>query len=195
MAQCLVFFLAGFETTSTTITLATYLLALNTDKQEILYQEICDQIKQLQKETKESDLNKLITYDSLSRFEYLSAVVNETLRIYPPNNHLDRTASEDVTLQYGPIKVHIKKGDVIHIPVYSIHHDVRNFPQPHLFKPERFLKQDTFHKYSYLPFGSGPRNCVAKSLALVEVKMAVLHMVRCYRFDVCNETKVNYYLS
>ena len=85
----------------------------------------------------------------------------------------------------------VKKGDIIRVPVYALHHDPNNFPDPENYIPERFLGTPTFHKYAYIPFGSGPRNCIAKSLALLETRMAVLHLIRKFRFSPSKETKVS----
>src|SRR5699024_7009125 len=102
------------------------------------------------------------------------------------------TASKDIVLQNedGSVRINLKKGDVVHIPIYSMHRDVEQWPEPEEFKPERFIGESTFHKYSYLPFGAGPRNCVARSLALLEAKLALLHTVRRYKFSRGEKTKV-----
>ena len=192
VAQCVLFFLAGYDTTATTITLATYLLALHPEEQDKLYQEIVTISDKLMSENPGKDLIDLITLDSLNRFEYLNGVICETLRLYAPATATERSSSRDVVLENSDksIRINVKKGDIIHIPIYSMHRDPEQFPDPETFRPERFISDPSFHKYSYLPFGSGPRNCVAKSLALLEAKLALLHSVRNYRFSRCPQTKV-----
>ena len=193
LAQCILFFIVGYDTTATTISLALYMLALNPSKQNKLHQEIVDQLERLEKETGESDPLKLVTLDELNNFKYLSAVVDETLRLYPPGTVLERTANDNITLEdtEGNHKVKIFKGDVVRIPVYAIHHSEKFYPNPEQFQPERFLDEPTFHKYTYLPFGSGPRNCVAKRLALMEAKLAILNIIRNYKLETCSKTMVN----
>lgn len=142
-------------------------------------------------------MTELVTAESLSAFSYLNGVINETLRLYAPAQLTSRTAAEDIVLHKadGSVAISAKKDDILLIPIYSLHHDEAHFPQPDAFRPERFIGQPTFHNYAYLPFGAGPRNCVAKSLALLEVKLALLHTVRKYKFSRCDQTKVNGYFS
>ncbi len=150
-----------YDTTATTLTLAVYSLALNPDVQEKLYDEIQSVLKKLESEPENEGKSTLemISHEVLSRFEYLNAVVNETLRLYAPAQATERTASQDIVLQTsdGSVRIDLKKGDVIHIPIYSMHRDPIHFPDPETFNPEHFLGEPKYHKYSYLPFGQGPR--------------------------------------
>ncbi len=84
-------------------------------------------------------------------------MVSETLRYFPPAS-LERTASRDIVLQNedGSASLDLKKGDIVHMPVYAIHRD-ENWPDPEVFDPSRFIGPPQYHKYSYLPFGQGPR--------------------------------------
>ncbi|KAJ6223145.1 hypothetical protein RDWZM_001690 [Blomia tropicalis] len=158
-----------------------------------LYEEIEAYFNRLQLESDgtETDPSKLMTFESMSQLEYLNAVINETLRIYPPAP-VERMASKDMLLKTedGSHRLNVKKDDVIHIPVYALHRDERYFPDPETFKPERFIGNPEYHKYAYLPFGTGPRNCVAKSLALYEVKMALINTIYRYRLSVCEQTHI-----
>jgi cytochrome P450 len=121
--------------------------------------------------------------------EYLDAVISETLRIFPPATALERSASEDIVL--GSEQIKVNKGDIIHVPVYALHRDPENFPEPESFKPERFLAENrSHHPYSYLPFGAGPRNCVARRLALMEAKLALLYSVYNFKFSATQKTDV-----
>src|SRR5690348_1488821 len=88
VAQCVLFFIAGYDTTATTITMACYYLAVNQDKQQKLHEEIITVLEKLKADQQKEDPNsglddpyRLVTIDSLSQFEYLSAVINETLRL------------------------------------------------------------------------------------------------------------------
>ncbi|XP_017460630.1 PREDICTED: cytochrome P450 3A2-like [Rhagoletis zephyria] len=200
VSQCILFFLAGYETSSSTMCMAAYLLALHPQAQEKLHEEIISVTAQLAAERPQMAANvvELITFEDLPRFAYLSAVVDETLRLYAPATATERQASEDTLLQSTHYSIHVKKGDVVHIPIYSMHRDEEQFEQPEIFKPERFLPTTaagdkappSFHRYSYLPFGGGPRSCVAMSLALREVKLALLHTVRLYKLSPCDRTKI-----
>jgi cytochrome P450 family 3 subfamily A len=117
----------------------------------------------------------------------------ESLRLYPPATSLERVASEDYVL--GNTGIKIKKGQLIHFPTYAIHRDPENFPEPNSFKPERFLPENrTHHPYAHLPFGAGPRNCVGMRLALLEVKLALIHSVYKFKFSTTTNTSVYLYL-
>ena len=88
---------------------------------------------------------------------------SETLRKYPPLPWVFRRTNIDWTIP-GTKEVVPKNTKVI-IPVWSIHHDWRNFPNPECFDPERFLGESatTIRHGSFIPFGDGPRNCIGKN--------------------------------
>ena len=69
---------------------------------------------------------------------------------------------EDTSGEFGGLV--IKKGTLIRIPFYVIHHNPEFWPEPHVFKPDRFLKENVHNikPFSWLPFGSGPRQCIGK---------------------------------
>jgi len=193
IAQCIMFLMVGYDTTATTITLTLYNLAMNPEVQERLYEEIMSTLKDLQAENElEADPVELFTMDRIQKMKFLECVIKETLRIYPPATFTERQASEDVSIDNGDgSQIHVKQGDVINIPIYTMHRDPAYWNDPESYNPERFMESNpSFHKYSYLPFGAGPRDCIAKSLAYLEAKVAILHAVRCFRFSRCEQTPV-----
>ncbi|CAL4227292.1 unnamed protein product, partial [Meganyctiphanes norvegica] len=86
--------------------------------------------------------------------------ISETLRLYPPAPRVDRTCTKDYTLPGTGIT--IPRGQKVIIPIYSIHHDPRNYSEPDKFDPERFSPENKKQRSPilYLPFGAGPRNCI-----------------------------------
>ena len=180
VAQAWVFFLAGYETTATTLSFCTYELALNQDIQEKLYQEIESVSKN----------NQQIDYETLTKLPYLDAIVSETLRKYSPFIRLERSVSENYNLLNTGIK--LSKGDLIEIPVYAIHHCEEFYPSPEQFKPERFLAENRhlIKPYTYLPFGAGPRNCIGMRFGLLETKLCLFKIIQKYRFYQCANTDV-----
>ncbi|KYM85663.1 putative cytochrome P450 6a20 [Atta colombica] len=149
-AQSYVFFIAGFETSSTTGSYALYELAQHQDIQDKVRKEI-DEILEKHGE---------LTYDAVNEMTYLHKVVNETMRKYPPIPILNRICTKEITLP--TTNIHVPEGTLITIPVLGLHRDPSLFPNPDKFDPERFNadKIEERHAYTYLPFGEGPRNCI-----------------------------------
>jgi cytochrome P450 family 6 len=152
-AQCFVFFIAGFETSSTAAQFALYELARNPDIQKKLQEEIDEVSRQH---------GGKITYEAVQGMELLDRVVAETLRMYPPVPVLTRQCTKTYTIP-GTNAV-IDEGVLAIIPVYAIQRDERYFPNPSKFDPDRFTEENKAKRdnYVYLPFGEGPRVCIGK---------------------------------
>ncbi|KAK8764669.1 hypothetical protein V5799_032723 [Amblyomma americanum] len=181
MAQCVLFFLAGLETTSSTLAFAAYHLALNPGVQEKLRKEV-DECMALH--------GPEPSLDVISKLKYLHCVVSEILRLYPPAQRIQRFALDDYVL--GETGIKLPKDCPVYVPVYAMHRDPEIFPDPDNFVPERFsdANVDAIKPYSYLPFGAGPRNCVGMRLALQSVKLCLIHSVHNVRFVRTEKTKV-----
>lgn len=105
------------------------------------------------------------TAADLAKLPVLRAVVDETLRLYPPAYTLFlRQATEDVDL----IGVQLRKGDLVQVVPYTIQRDQRFFSNPTVFDPTRFLQKPSWPQYAYLPFGAGPRVCIGQNFGLME---------------------------
>ena len=180
IAQAWVFLLAGFVTTATTLSYATYELALNPDIQQRLYEEVLTAI----------DTNGDIDYYLLSRLPFLDSVISETLRLHGPVYSLPRLASQDYKL--GETGITLFKGQAITIPIFAIHHMEEFWSEPFKFDPDRFMPENR-HKikpYTYLPFSSGPRNCIGMRFALMEAKEALVQLISNYKLSRCAQTDV-----
>ena len=81
---------------------------------------------------------------------------------------------------------------LVTVPIYAIHHDPKIWPEPEKFNPYRFTSEEkTKHgAYDWMPFGSGPRNCIAMRLALMEMKISVAYLIRKYKIVRSVETEV-----
>ena len=148
-AQAFVFFLAGFETTSSTMSYCLFELAKNLYIQRAVQDEI--------------DRHGDITYDSINAMKYLDCCVDETLRKYPPVPMLNRECSKDYKIPNTNLT--IPKGTPILIPVLGLHRDPQIYQNPLEFKPERFATNSTGSDAEglyYMPFGDGPRVCIGK---------------------------------
>ncbi|CAF1466091.1 unnamed protein product [Adineta steineri] len=161
LSQALTFMVAGYETTSALISFFFYIMATHQKVQKKLYIEIRQELGEDE-----------ITYEKINQLSYLDMVISETLRLYPPFIRFDRVASAPYELGI----YHLPKGSVISVPVYPIHHDPITWPNPEEFIPERFLPTEKAkrHPMTYLPFGYGPRNCIAMRFALLKTKVAIV---------------------
>ncbi|XP_031353175.1 cytochrome P450 9e2-like [Photinus pyralis] len=185
-AQALIFFFGGFETSATLLSFMAYELALNPDIQERLQAEIDDTLH---------ECNGKLTYNALQYMKYMDMVVSETLRQWPPGFQLDRRCVRDYVIE--PEKPHekpvtIEKGMMIIIPAVGIHRDPQHFENPTKFDPERFNDENKvkIKPYSYLPFGSGPRNCIASRFALLETKTLMFHILAKFSMVVIDKTQI-----
>lgn len=181
LAQCVTFFIGGQDTTSSVIAFTAYLLALHPDVQQRLRDEVDSCFEKHGEEP---------SIDNVSKLKYLNCVISESLRLYPPAIRVERTACEDCVL--GEAGLRLMKGTVVTIPVYAMHHDPDNFPDPEKFDPERFSEENvaSIKPYSYLPFGAGPRNCIGMRFALQVVKLCLVHAVRNFELVRTENTKV-----
>lgn len=185
-AQAFIFFAAGFETSSTTMSNALYELAQNHDIQERLRDEIREH-----DEVNNGDLK----YEQIKQMEYLDKVFKETLRKYPPGALIPRKATSDYTFDRS--KVTLLKDMRVWIPVFAIHRDPDIYPNPEVFDPERFNEDavQARHPMNYLPFGDGPRNCIGARFAVYQTKIGLITILRKYKVDICEKTVIPYKLS
>ena len=182
---------AGYHTTSTTLTFATYSLATNSHVQERVREEIRDALAN----SKSGELD----YDTLNNLPYLDAVINETLRMYPPVAGHERQCSEDYVLkvntpQLRNREIKIPKGTGVVVPIWAVHYMEEYYPEPKKFKPERFLPEnkDQLVPYTFLAFITGPRNCVGMRFALLELKLALASLISRYQIKQTAKTKIEY---
>ncbi|KAL0110968.1 hypothetical protein PUN28_012779 [Cardiocondyla obscurior] len=182
-SQAFVFFLAGFETSSTTISNALYELALNQKIQDQLREEINEVYVKY---------NGDLKYDNIKKMDYLDKVFKETLRKYPPATFLMRESTSNYT--FDGTKVSVPKNQIVWIPIYAIHRDPHNYPKPDEFDPERFTEEaeQSRHPMVYLPFGDGPRKCIGARFAIYQTKLGLVKILQNYRIETCEKTPIPY---
>jgi cytochrome P450 len=123
----------------------------------------------------------------LAKLEYLSQVIDEVLRLYPPAWITDRQAIKDD--EFNGIK--IKKGTFLVTYIYGVQHSADYWEDPEAFRPERFAKdQKLTHSYAYLPFGGGPRMCIGNHFAIMEMQLVIANLIRRYDFALVPEHPV-----
>ncbi|EFN77007.1 Cytochrome P450 9e2 [Harpegnathos saltator] len=177
VSQVFAFFLAGFETSSTLMCFATHKIAENEDVQRKLQNEI-DHVLE--------NTNCQVSYEEINDMEYLGAVLNEALRMYPVVMVIDRICLTEFELPptlTGAKPFTMKKGQGILIPIYGLHYDPKYFEEPDKFNPDRFIGEQKRYidkTGAFLPFGIGPRKCIGYRFALMEIKLLLFHLLaRC----------------
>ncbi|XP_063242831.1 cytochrome P450 6a8-like [Bacillus rossius redtenbacheri] len=179
MAQVFIFFLAGFETSSTAITFCLYELALNGDVQDRLRSEV---------EATLGAHGGRLTHEAVQSMEYLDMVVSETLRKYPPLAFLNRECTR--TYRMPGTSWHVEPGTSVVVSLLGLHRDPAHFPDPLRFDPERFSEQQRGRRPScvYMPFGEGPRACVGMRFGLMQVKVGLILLLESFVFRPCERT-------
>ena len=114
-----------------------------------------------------------------SALSYTRAVIQETMRLYPPIWGLMRTASKPDEIDGKEIKA----GDRIMMFAYGVHHNPKYWEDPEDFKPERFMGDAVKKRvpYTYIPFGGGKRSCIGGAMSQVENTLALSILLRRFR--------------
>ena len=155
--------IAGHETTASALSWAFYWIDYLPEVREKLLQELAEQGNNLDPSV-------------ISKLPYLTAVCQETLRIYPV------VMSGFIRIVKSPIEImgyQIPEGTLIAPSIYLAHHREEVYPDSKQFKPERFLERQ-FSPYEFLPFGGGHRRCIGMAFALYEMKIAIASILSRY---------------
>ncbi|KAH8254068.1 hypothetical protein KR032_008332 [Drosophila birchii] len=177
LAQAFVFFIAGFETSSSTMG---YELAKNPHIQDKVRAEV---------EAVLENHGQELSFESLKDLKYLSMVIDETSRLYSIASHLIRKANRRYVVP-GHSNFVIEAGQLVFIPATGIHHDPSIYPNPNEFKPERFSPEMVASRPSvaWLPFGDGPRNCLGMRFGQMQMRIALALLIKNFRFSTCHQT-------
>ncbi|XP_024883454.1 cytochrome P450 9e2-like [Temnothorax curvispinosus] len=184
-AQAFVFFFGGFDSVSTLMCFAAHEIAVNPDVQARLRNEVDEVLKTTSGE---------LTYDTLNGMQYLDAVINEALRLWPVATFVDRICVEDFELPPalpGDKPFLLKKGMNVWFPAYGLHRDPKYFEKPDEFYPERFLSVENkkdINSAAYIPFGIGPKMCIGNRFALLETKVMLFHLLARCELKMCTKT-------
>lgn len=113
--------------------------------------------------------------------------MSEAIRKYPPVPNVTRVANADYHVANSNII--IEKGTSIICPIYSIHTDPEIYPDPETYNPDRFLldKMEKRHPFSFIPYGNGPRTCMAPRYANLVVKIALVKILLNFEFQLNRE--------
>ncbi|TRY73186.1 hypothetical protein TCAL_02546 [Tigriopus californicus] len=180
LSNAFILFFAGFDTSSTIMSVASYFLATHEDVQEKLYDEISEAIAQ-------NDGSDVLDYTTVQALPYLDKVVHETLRIYPLTI-IERACVKDY--QIPGTNFVIEKDMLVQIPSTAIMKDPKYYDNPNEFDPENFSPEAKAKRnpYAFLAFGQGPRNCVGMRFALLQVKISLIRLLANYKLERCSQT-------
>ncbi|XP_069672361.1 cytochrome P450 6k1-like isoform X2 [Periplaneta americana] len=180
-SQAFMFFTAGFESSSTTMSFFLYEMALNPKIQKCVQDEVDDVLE---------NHNGTITYEAIMEMHYLDKCISETLRKYPSVPFLNRVCTK--AYKIPDTDVIIEEGINVLIPTMALQYDPQHHPDPEKFSPGRFSEKikSQRHQYTYLPFGEGPRICIGMRFALMQIKVGLVFLLSQYQFLVCEKTSI-----
>lgn len=169
--------LAAHQPTAIALAWTCYLMALHPEVDARLAAEV------------EQLGDRRATVEDLDRLAYTSAVIKESLRLYPPVWMTAREAIQECEI--GGYR--IAEGVSLALSAWVPHRDPRWFADPEAFRPERWLdgSLEGLPKFAYLPFGGGPRLCIGASLAKLSLALVIATVVRRYRLTLAPGAKVS----
>jgi cytochrome P450 len=167
--EAMTLFLAGHETTAVALTWTFYLLSRHPAVEEKLHAELEEVLG-----------GRLPEPDDLPRLTYTRKVLAESMRVFPPVWEIGRQPVRDVEIG-GYL---IPKGTVVGMSQFVVHRDERWFPEPRRFDPERWEPEEEAKRprYSYFPFGGGPRLCIGEPFAWMEGILLLATIAQEWRF-------------
>ncbi|XP_076755455.1 cytochrome P450 6k1-like [Xylocopa sonorina] len=169
LSQSAIFFIAGRESSVTTICFTLYELAKNPEIQKRTRDEIHEKLKE-----------HGMTYEGVQSMKYLYQVMSETLRLYPPAPLLDRVAVDNYKIPGTDIV--LEKGMPVYVALCGLHRDPKYHPDPLRFNPDRFSDEnkDNITQCTYMPFGEGPRICIGVRLGYLQTAMGLIAILKDY---------------
>ncbi|KAL9225951.1 hypothetical protein vseg_001821 [Gypsophila vaccaria] len=204
------FVIAGRDTTATTLSWAIYMIMTHGGVAEKVYKELkalederaveenvtlveCNAEDPVSFNQRVSQFGGLLTYDSLGKLYYLHAVITETLRLYPAVPQDPKGILKDDVLPDG---TKVKAGGMVTYVPYSMGRMDYNWgTDAASFRPERWLKDGFFQNaspFKFTAFQAGPRICLGKDSAYLQMKMALAILCRFYKFDLVPGHPVKY---
>ncbi len=177
ISEAAVIFMAGHETTANTLAWAWFLLS-KCDKTRLRLQEELDTVLG----------GRTPTFQDVAQLPFTKAVIEETLRLYPPVPILGREAMADTTIGGTPIP----KGSLVMVVPWLMHRNPVLWSKPDVFDPDRFLdpKAKKPNKYGYVPFSIGPRICAGLQFGMTEAILSLAILAQDFELRLKDGTDV-----
>jgi cytochrome P450 len=167
--ETVILYAAGHETSANAMTWMLDQVSRNAEVEEKLLNEIATLTP-----------SQLAAPLELLKLPYTRMVVQESLRCFPPAWATDRISKADDEFE----GISIPAGQVVLLFIYGAHHHPDFWTNPEQFNPDRFGENGDVRgaKEAFLPFGGGPRLCIGNNFAMMEMQLALIHLIRHYRF-------------
>jgi cytochrome P450 len=175
--ECKALLLAGFETTALSLTWALYRLSKHPDIAARWHDE-CDRVVG----------DREPAWEDLEKLTFTRQILFETMRIYPPIFTQPRACLKDDNI--GGCQ--IKKGDLLLLSIYGMHHDPGRWSEPGRFDPDRFGAGKAWPRKSYFPFGKGKHTCIGNNFALSEMLVMLAMVGRRFSLERTTEEEVGF---
>ena len=168
--EAMTIFLAGHETTANALTWTWYLLSQAPDVERRVHEEIQRVLG-----------GRLPTVADVERLPYITRVVTESMRLYPPAWLVGRRAVNE----YRIGDYYVPPRSIIILSQWIVQRDARHFPEPLRFDPDRWTPEfkAALPRFAYFPFGGGPRQCIGESFAWMELVLLVATIAQQWRFE------------
>lgn len=176
------FFLDAYESASIALSFMCFQLAIHPEIQEKVRQEV---------NTVLTKCGGQLDYESLKDLTYTEQVFYETLRIDPAIPVLTKICTKSCQLRGNDgLVCQVEPGNIAVISLYGLHADKKYWTNPEKFDPDRFNPNQVGDglKFVFLPFGEGPRICVGRKLAMIELKVAIIQILRNYCLEISDKT-------
>jgi cytochrome P450 len=176
--ELIVLFMAGHETTANVLAWTWYLISQSADVEMKLHAEL-DQV--LQGRTPE--------FSDVENLKYTRAILDETMRLYPPVPILSRQALKDDQIRGKKIPA----GSIMLIVPWLIQRHKKYWDKPDHFIPERFMPEAPKPiKFTYIPFSAGPRVCLGKNFGIIESVLSIALLAQRFRLSMPADSKIEH---
>ncbi|XP_051164509.1 cytochrome P450 6B4-like [Leptopilina boulardi] len=180
-AHMLSFAVDTYETTSLTMSF----LIINLAKQPEIQEKVRNEIVTLLKK-----YNGKLTYDALKEMTYFEKVLNESQRMHHITGYFFKICTKKTKLiGTDGLSCVIKPGQKVGISLSGLQMDSKYWREPEKFNPERFNEDEknSRHKFTFLPFGEGPRVCVGMRLAVILIKISVAAILKDFSIEISSK--------
>ncbi|AJC87316.1 cytochrome P450 [Campylobacter insulaenigrae] len=166
--QVAMLFLAGHETTASSLTWTLYILSISQNEQQKAYEEIIQV----------ANFNDF-KIEHIKEMKYLTNVFKESLRLYPPVGFFAREARHESKMRDKLIQ----EGSGVVVAPWLIHRHDNFWENPHEFDPTRYEDKGKIKKDTYMPFGMGERVCIGQGFAMQEAILILANILRTYKLE------------